>query len=418
MKHYTPLIVMCTIATACAFQAPWDDPYLEKVPNYEKAEYPTPAGIKAIFMDGPDYQGRPTKIFAYIGIPKEASSSSPVPAIVLVHGGGGSAYIPWVDLWVKRGYAAIAMDTCGNISGGGHNNHTRGEFGGPVGWGGFDQTHLPTNDQWMYHAVSSVLLAHSLIASLPEVDPSRTGLTGISWGGVIASIAGSIDPRFKGVVPVYGCGFVSTDSAFAGEIQKLGKEQAQLWTQLWDPSSYLSHMKPPMLWVTGTNDFAFPLSALMSSAALVKSPQFFCITSRMKHGHGGPGENPPEIRTFFDALFLKKPQLPVISAEADTNRNISCVLPPGLEIAEISLNETTEQGPPEKRLWTAQPLNVSAGDTHFSATVSPQATAAFINIKTTDSNTSSTRVFFFNASEPHSSEPPVNKPAPLSSSGN
>ena len=34
-------------------------------------------------------------------------------AVVLVHGGGGTAFSEWVKLWAKRGYAAIAMDLAG-----------------------------------------------------------------------------------------------------------------------------------------------------------------------------------------------------------------------------------------------------------------------------------------------------------------
>jgi len=56
-----------------------------------------------------------TEIFAFVGIPEGATKENPVPGIVLVHGGGGTAFFQWVSYWVKRGYAAIAMDTDGNM---------------------------------------------------------------------------------------------------------------------------------------------------------------------------------------------------------------------------------------------------------------------------------------------------------------
>ena len=31
--------------------------------------------------------------------------------------------------------------------------------------------HLPLKEQWMYHSVADTILAHSLLRSLPEVDP-------------------------------------------------------------------------------------------------------------------------------------------------------------------------------------------------------------------------------------------------------
>jgi len=130
---------------------------------------------------------------------------------VLVHGGGGSAFIRWVKLWNSRGYAAISMDTCGAVSGNAYGQeqtgHVRHAQGGPAGWGAFDKVDDPVQDQWTYHAVADVLLGHSLLRSFPEVDASRIGITGISWGGYLTCIAASLDDRFAFAVPVYSSWF-------------------------------------------------------------------------------------------------------------------------------------------------------------------------------------------------------------------
>ncbi|MBE6397465.1 MAG: acetylxylan esterase, partial [Lentisphaerae bacterium] len=65
-----------------------------------------------VWLEGLAYKGKPTKFLACYAIPKTADGRS-VPAMVCVHGGNGTAYREWVELWAKRGYAAIAMDTCG-----------------------------------------------------------------------------------------------------------------------------------------------------------------------------------------------------------------------------------------------------------------------------------------------------------------
>ena len=146
-------------------KTPWDMRTLAAVPKvYEDREHST-EDVKALFYEGLPWKGKPTRVFAYYGVPRtEAGKTNHKhPAMVLVHGGGGSAFIPWVRLWVSRGYAAIAMDTCGSVSSGGYNNHPRHENGGPPGWGGFDQIDAPIQDQWTYHAVADVILAHSLI---------------------------------------------------------------------------------------------------------------------------------------------------------------------------------------------------------------------------------------------------------------
>jgi hypothetical protein len=103
----------------------------------------TNGSVKAIFYDGPVYQGKPTQVFAWLGVPRHDPGSR-LPGMVLVHGGGGTAYESWVRLWNARGYAAIAMDNVGHIQGLGRNPE-----GGPGNCGDFAETDKPLTDQWL-----------------------------------------------------------------------------------------------------------------------------------------------------------------------------------------------------------------------------------------------------------------------------
>ena len=68
-----------------------------------------PGDKRAIHFDALDYEGRATRAYALVSIPAGASPVNRCPGIVLVHGGGGSAFQEWVDLWGERGYAAISI---------------------------------------------------------------------------------------------------------------------------------------------------------------------------------------------------------------------------------------------------------------------------------------------------------------------
>src|SRR5689334_9511943 len=118
---------------------PLDEIGLPLAPQTHPAHGFAEDGLTAMFFDGPSYQGKPTRVFAWYGKPNVAPGEK-VPAMVLVHGGGGTAFASWVRLWVSRGYAAIAMDCCGCVPLGSYGNWQRHEQGGPPGWGGFDQT--------------------------------------------------------------------------------------------------------------------------------------------------------------------------------------------------------------------------------------------------------------------------------------
>ena len=73
----------------------WDLNALSKPPRTWPAEGFSPSKgeegsgetVRAVFFQGPAYQGRETRVFAWIGLPKVAPGTK-VPGMVLVHGGG------------------------------------------------------------------------------------------------------------------------------------------------------------------------------------------------------------------------------------------------------------------------------------------------------------------------------------------
>jgi dienelactone hydrolase len=287
----------------------------------------------------------------------ELQAGEKVPGMVLVHGGGGTAFDEWARLWVKRGYAAIAMDTCGQVPVGTYGKWVQDDQGGPHGWGGFDQIDQPKQDQWTYHAVAKIILAHSLLRSLKGVDPERIGVTGISWGGYLTCIVAGVDSRFKLAVPVYGCGFYR-QTVFGGQLAKMSAKQADRWMAWWDPSVYLGRARMPLLWVTGSNDFAYTFNALQPSYRLPKGPRTLCIRLRMPHGHGGAGENPEEIRAFADSILKGGPPLPRITKQGRDGRNVWATFLSKVPLAKVELNYTKDSGPWQERKWESVPARL------------------------------------------------------------
>jgi dienelactone hydrolase len=339
--------------------SPWDLNALGAAPKWTALERPKSEGIQAITFEGLPFRRKTTRVFAWLGVPK-VKTGEKVPAMVLIHGGGGTAFDEWVRLWMDRGYAAIAMDTCGQVPVGNYGKWFRDEQGGPPGWGGFDQVARPREDQWTYHAIADAILAHSLIRSLPQVDPERTGVTGISWGGYLTCIVAGVDPRFKLAVPVYGCGFYR-DTLFEGELNKLPAAEADRWMAWWDPSVYLGGADLPILWVTGSNDFAYTMNALQRSYRLSKGPRSLCIRLRMPHGHGGAGENPKEIQVFADSILKRGLPLPAITGCGRDGTNAWATYSTKVPLAKAELNFTRDIGRWQDRKWESIPAEPSEG---------------------------------------------------------
>jgi len=328
---------------------PWDLVALSKVPHYQRSQQEDQ--IRSLFYEGQNYQGKPTRVFAYYASPAtlngENADTRRFPAVVLVHGGGGTAFKEWVRLWAERGYAAIAMDLAGcgpdrkrlPDGGPGQSHHEK--------FGTIDE---PVQNQWTYHAVANVILAHSLIRSFEEVDPDRTAVTGISWGGYLTCIVAGLDNRFKAAVPVYGCGFLHDNSIWLNEFAKMTLKQKTKWLRLWEPSMYIGSAKMPVFFVNGTNDFAYPLDSYAKTYGLVKSERNFRITVNMPHGHQ-QGWAPIEIGFFIDEHLKNGLPLPKIQKPQSYNNRIQAKVDAETKLVSAALHYTVDTGPINKRKW-------------------------------------------------------------------
>lgn len=393
MRRYGQVLAGLLCAAAAASRAgqsiPWDLATLGKAPRvFEAKEYAT-NDVKAVFYEGEPYQGKPTRVFAYYGVPANTAPGGKVPGIVLVHGGGGSAFVRWVKLWNSRGYAAISMDTCGAVSGNAYGNeqkgHVRHAWAGPAGWGGFDKADDPVHDQWTYHAVAAAIRGHSLLRSLPGVDADRIGITGISWGGYLTCIAASVDDRFKFAAPVYGCGYLGDNSTWLGAFQGMGEVRAKKWLSLWDPSAYLHLAKMPFLWVDGSNDFAYPMDSVQKSYRSLKVPYTLCVRLRMPHGHGAAGENPKEIEVFADHFTKGGSELPEITEVKREGRQVAVRFNPNPRVvARAELNVTADKGEWKQRKWVALPAEADSCSGEVKVELPEDTAVYYVNLFTGD----------------------------------
>lgn len=333
---------------------------------------PLPAGVRALAFEGLPWKGNPTRVFAFYGAPATASATNKAPGIVLVHGAGGTAFANWVKLWVDRGYAAIAFDHDGGIPMGKYSNWQRNpENPGPKR-SGIGNMNEPAVDHWMYHSVADTMLAHSLLASFPEVDASRIGATGISYGAVVLSNVVGIDTRLKFAAPVYGCGFIAENETDGSRFiaakepwEKIGSSVAW-WSDLWDPKHRLPAARLPILWLNGTNDFAFTMRAWQRSHHATAGTQALCLRVRMKHAHGAPGENPEEIRAFADSIVNKGAPLVRITRLSDAREGatgnvwVEWQTASGFPVHKAELNFTrTAGGRWQDRVWETVPATLS-----------------------------------------------------------
>ena len=338
-------------------------------------------GMKPIFYDALPWKGKPTRVFAWLGLP--GKSNGKLPGIVLVHGGGGTAFKEWVTKWNQHGFAAISIAVEGqtdqakpNAKRG--NRWQRHEWAGPSRVGIFADSDEPLEDQWIYHAVADTVLANSLLRSLPEIDADKIGVMGISWGGVVTSTVIGIDDRFAFAIPTYGCGHLfDADNQWG---RALGGNR--LYREVWDPMVRMEHARMPVLWLSWPKDSHFPLDCQAACYRAMPGPRMVALIMGMGHSHPA-GWNPPDSYAFAKCIAeTGKPWIRQI-ANRQKDGTVEVEFSSTRPLEQATLIWTPEVGFTGSRTWNESPASLESRGNNVvtSAALPSSARAWFINVR-------------------------------------
>lgn len=297
----------------------WQTPESERYAEWDKGS------ADAYFIESLEGE----QVFCYVGIPEGASKENPVPGIVLVHGATGTAFADWVDFWVQRGYAAIAMDTEGRMPtleattmNPSYQDSIRPH--GPINKA-FTDSQSPIEEQWAYHALAAVIAGNSFLRSLEGVDVNNIGICGVSYGGFLTCLAAGFDDRYVFAVPVYGC---------LGNAQGAGEFgtyiNANEGAEIWDSTEVLRSNRTPTLFVNSIDDQFFTPDSMMRS---VQSCQYGAVSfiPGLTHGHS-QCMDVQEIGIFADSICKgATPLVRVKELNVETGE-IQAAVPQGIEL--------------------------------------------------------------------------------------
>lgn len=224
-------------------------------------------------------------ITAYLARP---TSAGPHPGILVCHGGGGTAeqVSPQVIGWAEKGYVSVCQDQPGIY------NSRLGDSSGPSsdpGAGRFRYRDDIT-DSALYDGVVAALQGLALLRSQPDVDRTRIGVTGGSWGGYMTTmVSGLAGDRVKACFAVYGCGFYDHGAIWLPQINALGETGRQAWLDQLDAGRPARQMTAAYMVATATNDWFFWPSAMMATYGAVQGPRNIVWAPNDSHALNIPG---------------------------------------------------------------------------------------------------------------------------------
>ncbi len=307
------------------------------------------------------YGGQPMRIHAVYAVPDTASAIHKVPVIVMTHGKFGQALM--VDARFPTGSEPgkpVNPTVIAGFSGGGFGPPRRTDpryldairdlvaagyavmyfewnpdpamKEGPLPAGApepaystfgsldYSKEWNPPGNDWrdciFYQAMMAGRRAITWVSAQPEVDATRIGATGASYGGIFSSLLAAIDPRIKAVAPtVYAAGFDIGETGYNNlSSKRFTPEQAAEWKSRFDSEVLLAaRTKPlPILYSVATNDSAFTIPKAARHYAALPEPKQILIAPNQGHGFW----NFPQTIRFFDRELKGKGTRPAVSAIA------------------------------------------------------------------------------------------------------
>jgi dienelactone hydrolase len=387
MKKFFTILSTGIILSSMAATKPmsFDEKFYQK-PEFTSAKvnFRLPANVKAIYINGPKYKGKDTKIFACYGVPKTPGNQK-IPGVILLHGSGGTAFANWVALWNSRGYAAIAVDYHGRMPRGAGWKENSTSMVIPNGGPQENQRYkmgLPQQDSFTYHAVSSVLLAHSVLALQNNVDKNKIGLVGISMGAVLSLRLAGIDPRLNFVTAIYGCGHIMKGTLFGDRSKKnykMSDKDVQEYIDSHDPAVYLKLARCPVFFVNSTNDPFFRTLPWNNSIAEVKSGAYQSMKINLRHSH--VDSDVPEVKLFADWCSGRNIAIPRISTPVRLDNKLGAAIN-GVKNSEwkAELIWTKDKGLGSTRKWQSSPAEFNAAGNQLEAELPQGCRNAFFRV--------------------------------------
>jgi cephalosporin-C deacetylase-like acetyl esterase len=236
-----------------------------------------PLKIEEVYYESRPYKGKPVRIFGYYCRP--ALTDGLLPAILLVHGGGGTAHLERTIDWARRGYAVLSIDLPGRGEQRWSSRSTGPDMDVPI----LLRTNPDPSDNYLVHAVAAARNGITFLTQRPEVDAERIGMVGLSWGGVITLLTNGQDKRLKTAVNVFGAGYIPEGCTWQDRFDIMSEEELKRWYAYIDPSNFLKTQHAPILFMSGTNDHCYYLPTFQKSFEEVTAAKNLLLIPNLRH---------------------------------------------------------------------------------------------------------------------------------------
>jgi len=239
-------------------------------------------------MWSPRGEPHPIRIQAFVALPPGPIEPHSKPAVVHAHG-LGAAGDPEQAANLARNLDVVALSISAPGLGGSEGQGPTAEDPRPI-----FETIPDVRGSWLYAYTHAILRAITYLQSRPEVDPQAIVVTGASMGGLASFIAGGVDDRIRGVLPVSASGGLARAAAentwFRRLVLSAGglkpeDPAARAFFRGLDPLAFAGRQKGAVYLLTGAQDEFFPLDQVVATWRALHAPaKSLAVVADYDHG--------------------------------------------------------------------------------------------------------------------------------------
>lgn len=217
--------------------------------------------------------GSALRVRGILAYPERRPGAATLPGVLWCQGGMAAASEHFPLLYAKKGCVCLAITLRHDV---------RRSFEP------FD-TSNPTGANLTRLAIDQ-MRAVTYLAQRPEVDPSRLGVAGSSYGGFFASLVAGADPRIRAGVSYFAGGRHDLGTNLPQFTRMKTGDDVEVWRRTIDPAWRLARRDVPFLWGVAANDNWFFFPAVTETCREARSQgRRLVIVPHWEHGF------PPDI---------------------------------------------------------------------------------------------------------------------------
>ena len=356
---------------------PANDPfgaYLNSVPPVLQVISTTNSGSGATAITTKRFtfasKGGVNTVFAIMAYPQAAGVR---PGILFNHGGGGNAesQLGNVQNYAALGYVTIAIDQPG-IAGTGNTPNSAGPWKSAAAGEGprLNVTGGPQNST-LFDAGVAGLQAFNYLSAQSNVDATKLGIAGSSWGGYMTTmLSGLLSTRVKAAYSSFGCGYYDAGSFWSSMISAMVNTDRNTWLAYLDAGRRAPEITAPYFIEEPTNDTYFWPEAVNATLSAIPGTKNRVCMPNLNHTVIPAAGT---MKQLYMNYYLKASGSPfgtvtvssaVLQADGSLQVNMTANVPAGVSVSSVQLYYSVPGSNWQSRNWISLPASLVSGNNY------------------------------------------------------